>query len=197
MVPRLFCLNNIMTPSKSSRWAWAFLYVGFIYATLNVVRIPVQFLRHHNCLRLSLGLLCATCFLYFIRQLHQNHFLKTWRTPAVVAIFLIYLLMGKKIGTPEEQIHFFEYGLVGILFSKAVQQHTHRRLLISLGALILTGLSGWVDELIQGQLASRHYDIKDVWLNAGSGLLGIVLFHLVYVHQGNPDDLNSTKLPHH
>jgi VanZ family protein len=38
----------------------------------------------------------------------------------------------------------------------------------------VTVVTGWCDELIQGLLPNRHYDLHDVALNAVSGLLALV-----------------------
>lgn len=96
----------------------------------------------------------------------------------LIAISACYWFASKWITTPEEQIHFFQYGLVGILFSFALKNHFPSRIFTNFSALALATLAGWIDELIQGYLPSRHYDVHDIILNAISALLGLLVLQL-------------------
>ena len=91
-------------------------------------------------------------------------------------IFFLYYYLGRTIHLPEEEIHFFEYGMVGILFARAIAEHVQEKWKIFMGALILSGLAGWLDEGIQGLMPTRHYDLRDVVLNIVSASMGLAIF---------------------
>ena len=103
------------------RWVLALGYVAFIYATLPVVGPPVQFLRSHGVLRLTLGILYSACFVALWWELIQRNAKQVWRFVALIAVFALYLLISTQVSTPEERIHFLEYGLVGVFFSRALE----------------------------------------------------------------------------
>lgn len=172
---------------KSTRNAWlvAILYVAFIYATLSVVPIPLRFLRNHNLLRLTLSAIYLTCFIVLVSQLAQRGEKRWWRFAILTAIFSLYPIIALKTSSPEEQVHFLEYGLVGVLFARALADGGPYSLKIWIGALILGALAGWIDEIFQGYLPNRHYDIRDIWLNVISVTLGLLL-RAVYVYTPLP-----------
>jgi glycopeptide antibiotics resistance protein len=49
-------------------------------------------------------------------------------------------------------------------------------------ALAISIGAGWIDEIIQGLLPHRYYDIHDVMLNAVSALLGLMIYALFTFH---------------
>lgn len=164
-----------MSDSKKD-WLIAIGYVGFIYATLGVVRTPVSYLRSHGLLRLSLGFLYLACVVSLLLLMIRNQESSPWRYAMLCSICFTYFLVGKHVNTPEEQIHFFQYGLVGVFFARAVSHHTKPYWKIFLAALILATLAGWIDERLQGLLPNRHYDIRDVYLNFVSAFLGLIVY---------------------
>jgi len=160
---------------KIKRWVWALGWVGFIYATLGVVRNFTNFFRSLGILNFMVIcgyiLICGICLLALFRT--KNH--DWWRYAALLAVLGSYFFFAKSIRTPEEKIHFFEYGLVGILFYRALQLNVPKKWLAILGAFIIGGLAGWVDELIQGHVPGRYYDPRDILLNAISVALGLIV----------------------
>ena len=160
----------------SQRWITAWGYVAFIYATLEIVGKPVAILRAHDVLRLTLGLLYAICFgsgVWFVRRKAPRN---RWRLFLVAGVFVLYLLVARKVPLPEEQIHFFEYGMVGILFTRALRGSGMPKFPSLTGALALGSLAGWMDELLQGFTPGRHFDLRDVVLNMVSIGLGLLVF---------------------
>lgn len=153
-------------------------YVFFIYATLNIVPAPLQFLRNHNLLRLTLrGLYAASLVLLIIAMVRRGVFC-WWRFAGLIGLFALYPLIATQTSSYEEQIHFLEYGLVGVFFARAIASHGVRTWKTYAGAFFLGSLAGWIDELLQGRLSNRHYDIRDVWLNIVSVTLGLFLLKL-------------------
>lgn len=82
---------------------------------------------------------------------------------AVGATFIVYAFALKT--SPEEAIHFVEYGLLGLLVFRALTHHV-RDYGIYVSAALLGSVVGIVDEGIQWATPERYWDIRDIWLNA-------------------------------
>lgn len=163
---------------KTRDWLIAFGYVALIYATLEVARLPLAFLRSHGWLRYSLAfsftLISVGIFAIFIRR----HGFSPKRILCLLGIGAAYFFAARTAKTPEEQVHFVEYGLVGILFLRALTHHIQNLHARYLSAWTMGFAAGWIDELLQGLLPHRHYDINDVRLNAISVTLGLFIAFL-------------------
>jgi len=166
---------KLMLTDNKKNWILAIAYVLFIYATLSTIRGPVNFLRSHNLLRLTIFTLYLSSLGTFIILLLRSGAKELWRYAALVLLFSFYALMAQKIRYPEEQIHFIEYGLVGIFFLRALAHSTGIGFRSYALALLLGSFSGYVDELIQKYTPGRFYDLTDVWLNALSVSMGLLL----------------------
>lgn len=164
--------------SDEKKWAAAFAYVLFIYATLALVPVPLQVLRSHNLLRVTIAsvfLVCLSIILIVMLFRTRNH----WRYVAVFSLAAVYGWLTTQVRSPEEQIHFIQYGLVGVLFARALMGRFGRGWRTHAIALALAIAAGVVDELLQGLLPSRHYDVRDIGLDALSATLGLVVFRLI------------------
>lgn len=88
---------------------------------------------------------------------------------AVAAIFTGYTIqLGKK--SPEEAIHFIQYGVLGILVYRALAVH-HHDITIYFSAAVICGIIGTIDEVIQWLVPRRLWDLRDVWINFFSAAL--------------------------
>jgi hypothetical protein len=77
--------------------------------------------------------------------------------------------------TPEEAIHFLEYGLLGFLLFSALKFRTKDKF-ISISAFLIGCLIGTFDEILQWAVPDRYWDFRDVGLNAlSSGLFQFAL----------------------
>ena len=164
--------------NSGKRWALAWGYVFLIFATLNWTRVPLTFLRDHGLLRPTLFLLFAICFGSLIWHLINLKGLQVWRISILVIIFLTTYGISKDLASPEEQIHFLEYGLVGVLFLRSLEAQWGIQWKSYGMSLIMAGLVGWLDEVIQGILPTRTYDVRDIYLNIISALMGLIIFSL-------------------
>jgi len=163
---------------KTRNWAIAIGYVLLIYATLGIVRGPITYLRELGILRISLLSTFILCFLILLGLLIHLGAREIWRYAGLLLIFGCYFLISREVSSPEEQIHFIQYGLVGVLFMRALQSHHLPAVGCYFLAMVLGSLAGWVDEIFQGILPSRYYDVRDIILNAVSTFLGLVIHSL-------------------
>ncbi|MER2563898.1 MAG: VanZ family protein [Myxococcaceae bacterium] len=141
------------------------------YSTLGVVRVISNALRDANLLRVSVaivfGLVLGALTVVVLKT-------KELRTPRafVTALVLLttYALVIWPMESPEEKLHFVEYGAVGVLaFLSSPERWSELKRLAA--GVLFTAAAGWIDEGIQALLPSRYYDLRDVGFNALAGLL--------------------------
>ena len=66
--------------------------------------------------------------------------------------------------SPEEAVHFLEYGFLGLLLFRALS-HRHRDAGVYLAAVLVGALIGSTDEFIQWIVPRRFFDFRDIGLN--------------------------------
>jgi hypothetical protein len=103
---------------------------------------------------------------------------------AVAVIFSGYTLkLGQR--SPEEAVHFVQYGILGILLFRALSHRIHDPA-IYLAAAIMGVIIGMVDEIIQWLTPGRYWDLKDIWLN----LFGVILVQIAIARGIRPGFLS-------
>ncbi len=88
----------------------------------------------------------------------------------ISGIFVKYTMA---LRSPEEALHFVEYGLLGFLAYRALC-HRIRDVSIYFIAAILCTIAGTIDELIQWATPGRYWGLGDIWLNGFAGTLTLV-----------------------
>ena len=154
------------------RWWVIAAFVMLVYSTLGVVRTLSRCLGD--------GFIAVATF---ILGVSVGIFLLIDRRPPFLSslflcrflIFLIFIAWGLRMPYVVERIHLFEYGLLGWLCAWALEGSGRWPAWWPV-AMILVTLVGYGDECIQWLLPDRVYDLRDVFTNAGAGLLGVILF---------------------
>jgi VanZ family protein len=97
---------------------------------------------------------------------------------ALSAVAAVYGLVIWPMESPEEKLHFLEYGVVALLASAGspVAWSRSRRFI---GAALFTLAAGWLDEGIQALLPTRYYDLRDVGFNALAGVMALAALEVV------------------
>ena len=172
-----------MTAREKRLWGLASLWLLLIYSTLSLVRAPITYLRDQNLLRLAVGLVflftAAAVLAVLVRRRPGR---REWSV--LVCFMVLYLAAMAVLELPEERLHLLEYGVFAVLVYYALLERRDlgdlavstggpERLRIAFVAVLITLAAGWVDEGIQGLLTERHYDNRDVVLNALAGLLAV------------------------
>jgi hypothetical protein len=158
-------------PSKKTWKSW--LYVAMwsvaIYVTIPLARTIQRFLDQHwgreifsyavlgvIGVGLVAGLIC-------ISRSRSLLFRDSFWLLAVAIIFSGYTLkLGQK--SPEEAVHFVQYGILGILLFRALSHCVHDSAIYP-AATIIGCIIGMVDEIIQWMTPERYWGLKDIWLN--------------------------------
>lgn len=150
---------------RTARIALA-VYLLAIYSTLGVVRTVTNALRDSGFLRAGVAVafaLAAVASLVLIFRDGRN------RTGAMLlklaGVAAAYALVILPMGSPEEKIHFIQYGIVALLAYVSWRRYW-------VAALFVVA-AGWLDEGIQALLPTRYYDLRDVVFNAAAGLMAL------------------------
>lgn len=138
------------------KWLIVVAYTILILATLPWARNLWDLAGDRNGFYILAGLyICSAGFLY-IR--YKNIFIIGLLGSIGFAIF-------KLIPLPIERIHFIEYGILGWLSYWAGSKK----------AFLYVVTIGIIDELIQGILPNRYFDIRDIFMNVIGGCIGIFM----------------------
>ncbi len=166
--------NGIFRTEKAA-WIVLGVYTILLYATLTLTYdLYIAVFRELGKKSVAQGIygisaLCGLALLAFaFMRLPRKS--STYGTMAVIGV-LIYWAMSVE-DVPANRIHFFQYCPLGILALEALRFRFHDRD-VYLWAFLLVGLIGVGDEYLQGLLPDRHFDGKDVMLNALAGLLAL------------------------
>lgn len=172
--------------SRSPTRSWLLLvgYVLLVYASLPFVRDVVIALEQQHALGGAVTLLYFTAAV--VVAYHVVFDVGLSDRIAFFALVLLAavtgaLILGLRI--PEERIHFVQYGLMAILARRALAWHAGPPRQYA-GAFLIAALAGWGDELIQGILPSRVYDLRDVAINAVAALLALAADEVMHNRLG-------------
>jgi hypothetical protein len=160
-----------VTP-RFARISLAVLLVG-IYGTLSVARRITETIREAGLLRAAVATAFGLAAVALTVFLARNPALRRPRTVfTTLAVALVYAAVVFPMSSPEEKLHFLEYGAVAVLafFSTPTAWAAPRRLG---SAAFFTLAAGWIDEGIQALLPNRYYDLRDVGFNALAGVMAL------------------------
>jgi len=166
------------SPPREKQWL-SWLYV-VIWALIIFVTIPLaaaiqEFVYQQWSRDVFTYVVVATTAVAFVAAtIYARRFRLASRSSyfwlaAVAAIFLGYTIALAK-QSPEEAIHFIEYGVLGILVYRALT-HTLHDMSIYFAAAIVCGIIGTVDEFIQWLIPQRVWGLRDIWMNFFSSAL--------------------------
>jgi len=159
------------------------VYLLAIYATLGVVRTITNFLRDSGVLRVSVVAAFAIAAAAILWLLFRDPRRRSWRSVLTLAIVAcVYAAVIYPMTSPEEKIHFIEYGGVAVLAYASAPRHWTRMKQFLLCALFVAA-AGWIDEGIQALLPTRVYDLRDVAFNAAAGLMALASIAIFSRHE--------------
>lgn len=166
--------------------AWAVLlgYVGLVYASLPVSRDVLIALDQHELMGWVL-----TGSYFGAAVVVVYHVVFDVRLTDRVA-FAALVVLGSVIGAlvlgmsiPEERLHFLQYGLMALLARRALSSRVGPGPQYGL-AVLVAGLAGWGDELVQGLLPDRVYDLSDVLVNVLAAVLALAGYEALHNQLG-------------
>lgn len=155
-------------------WLWATLFTLGIYVTVPFARVVSAFVgarwgreifRDVVLLVIALGAGAAILALRRVRLARRRNYL--WLV--LVGMGFAYFTMGMQ-ASPEESLHFVEYGVLGFLLFRALSFRT-RDDGIYIAAALIGAIAGAFDEVIQWFTPRRVFDFRDIGFNMWAGVL--------------------------
>ena len=171
--------TGIATLKRNKYWILVGIYVAVIYTTLSWMPTLVDLAGWG--FRYRLGFI-VSMFLILILGRYVFYLFFEKKVRRLSSWFLIFSVMAAYgyllniLWIPQEKLHLFEYGFLAFLVYKALKSDV-RDGRIYLYTSILVASFGCVDELIQFFLPNRYYDIKDILINAASGVMGALMLY--------------------
>jgi hypothetical protein len=161
---------------KRKIWTFITIYISAIYLTLSAMPPVLDFI-YSTIGRESLGKLVNSILFLSLSLIVLVSLKKGILKSFLIALpMIVVALFVYEIDLPEERVHFLEYGLLGILFIKAVGTG-YRQIAFSLVCVLLAGC---IDELIQFLLPNRVGELRDVVMNSTGGVLGLWVGIILY-----------------
>jgi hypothetical protein len=165
-------------PRESARVSWTYFVLGFaaILMTVPVARTIQNWVAGHWG-RHAFTVIVIACVVAALAACAKH--LARLEAPSSLARGLWLLVIAGIYGawtlhlgqeSPEEAVHFLEYGGLSLLAFRALS-HRNRDQGIHIAAALLGALAGTCDEILQWLTPGRYWDFADVALNASSGAL--------------------------
>ena len=159
-------------------WKWVLGYTVLLLLTLNQTRRFLDWLEERNLAGLQAVFLLFAgigCFILLLRHIHRTQGGFSLSTAVRLVGFLgLYLCcMVFTTDLTVDRIHFVEYGLLGLLCFHAVNPG-HGQVRRAAYAMVAVFAIGFLDETVQGLLASRYYALRDVVIDLMAGFLPVL-----------------------
>ena len=175
-------INLLNLVSKNRLWALIIIYVLFIYVSLPFFPAFISTLRNFISKELLnfLSLVLSISFFLLLSVWIYNKNYKAKQFLLIISPLLLLTYLSLSLDVWVERIHFIEYGVLGLLISRAVNVRTLHGIIYT-GCLVT--LIGAVDEIIQWFLPNRVGDMRDVFMNSVGGLSGLWLGRFLFWEQ--------------
>ena len=175
-------INILNMNSKNRLWVLIVVYILFIYVSLPFFPAFISTLRgfiSKELLNLLSLVLSISFFLMLSIWIYKKKY-KVNQFLLIISPLILLTYFSLSLDVWVERIHFIEYGVLGLLISRAVNIRTFKE---SIATCCLITLIGVVDEIIQWYLPNRVGDIRDVTMNSFGGLSGLWLGRFLFWEQ--------------
>ena len=160
-------------------WIIIFIYVIFIYISLRYFPVFVTFLKNYiskDTLNILSLFFCISFFFVLSKWIYDKQY-KFVKYIFIISPLILLTYMSFSLDVWAERVHFSQYGLLGLLVSRAYKISSFKMLLAFALFVMSVGL---VDEIIQWYLPNRYGDIRDVVMNSLGGVSGLWLGQFLY-----------------
>lgn len=161
-------------------WSLVLFYISLIFISTPFALPIWNFLEKEMRLNFNLVMLFLGAGIFF----GLNYFfIKTSRNLRYCLI-LTFIFFGYAFlffyfaKFPTERFHLFEYGFLSFLVYQALAMDLTGKKVYGLGMIIVM-VVGMFDEVIQRFVPQRYADIRDVFINSFSGLLGFAIISIL------------------
>jgi len=168
--------------SISARWVWVGLYGLFLFFSAVYIYPFARAAQAKGYGHLGIvfshaitGLVGVVVIAQAIRSIARRRVVNLL---VMVLIAAGFMTAFHSIHQPIEQFHFLQYGLLGVLVFWALPGRTYT-LQFYCAALTVFLVVGYIDEIIQGLVPDRIYDLQDTGIDVLSAGLGLLLCRLM------------------
>lgn len=157
--------TSIFSSARERRlWLWTLVVVLGIYATLGLARTFAGALRDRGLISNGfwLGMLLIGIAIVLMALRMRPSGIEIGVGIGIAGVYLIAML---RMAIPAERSHLIEYSVVAIFIYAALQERVSQGRTVpfpALLAIVLTTLTGVLDETIQFFLPSRVFDLFDI-----------------------------------
>jgi VanZ family protein len=174
---------------------WRWIFVGVYLFSLPFMRRLWDIVRAGSgaladMLPLLLGLILLIMLGLYLISMKRERRARVYLS--LILICVVYLLFAFSQSRPVERVHLAQYSVLSILVFWAMAEGGGE-FGLCLWAVLVTVELGFSDELIQGLLPQRIYDINDVMLNGKGAVLGQAVIAFVIRPWENRALLSSKK----
>ncbi len=156
-------------------WLWVLLCILAIFLVVPTARAIQSFvsarwgrsLFGYSILVITVSAFVILVYVFIFRLKIRSPSNYIWLS--LVAGLYVYFTL-RLWPAPEETVHFLEYGLLGFFLFRALS-FTVKDKTIYIAAILIGSLVGIFDEILQWIMPLRYWDLRDVGLNAFSGVL--------------------------
>ncbi len=174
--------------SSAAAWSLAGAWVGILFLAIpfarNIQEAAERLAGPHVYLALTatLGAIFVPAVLIHVFRGDRQQMARRLGGLALLGALAAWV-MRTQLQTPAEAIHFFEYGILGLLLFRAWRHQVQDSLIYPISALSLVGIA-WLDEWVQWMVPGRFWDFRDIRLNTLAGVLFLLFIAWVVVPSG-------------
>ena len=159
------------TARQNEFWSWVYvtLWSGAVFATVPYVRDVTNYVREEWNSEVFTYIVAAIVILFsavaialLLKQRQKSLSRYAWLL--AIAALIVYQTFELKASSPEEAIHFLQYGILSLLLYRAFV-HRISDYSIYVAATIVGTFVGMIDETIQWLTPGRYFGLEDIWLN--------------------------------
>jgi hypothetical protein len=189
---------NPPMPSPVRRWLPVLAWMAVIYTTIPFVRVLREwFVARWDPVWIGLAVatvLVAAAGATVVLLRRRAHGLRRGAPLWIIGVTTVMVLWTFSLRrSPEEAVHFLEYGVLAILLHRALRP-TMPNDLVFIAAALIGAQVGTVDEVIQWISPSRTWDWRDLVLNGGAGALAQVILWRAVSPWAHPWDPRSLRI---
>jgi len=166
------------------RWLPVVVWVGVTYTTIPFVRVIREwYVAHWDPVWIGwlvawiLVVASTVVVIPLLRRIDKPSIGRAAWVIGATAVLVVWTFSLRR--SPEESVHFLEYGILALLLHRALSP-TMPNNLVFVVATLIGALVGTVDEVIQWISPGRFWDFRDLLLNGGAGALTqVILWRVV------------------
>jgi hypothetical protein len=150
-------------------WATVVLWSGLIFVTVPFVRdatdyVRAQWSRESFTYGVSAVVILVSAAAVALLLKRRRTSVADYAWLLGIAGLVVYLTFRLEAGSPEEAIHYLQYGMLSLLLYRAFT-HRVRDYSIYAAATIAGTIVGMIDETVQWMTPGRSFGLRDIWLN--------------------------------